>query len=356
MNRKRSSITFAEDSMAQAVVVFHRFRSLFFFIAFFGIFADIFFYKIHSGILLIILSTIWLCVVMGFKVRSNVSMIFGTGLLAISSIFYLYDQTFIVDKLIIWGFSLLSVGVIQTLYEEHASDTNTITSYQFIKQILADEYILFLRQKSKQLISPFIKEISSRWLDLLDNIRNPNPKSIRDFFLNCIKLLLLTTLLVAIIAILLYFLYVSISFISREAYALHRSYQRLLINPKIKTIQPHLVYPATKIVIHGSNFGWKQNEHVRLMKQHEEVSTDFWTDEKIILTVPQHWRAGEIKLWIEKDTMWDGKKVTATSQVESISLLPIHDIMNTQDDAYVEQLKHIDRETLELNGYNYQDH
>ena len=131
--------------------------------------------------------------------------------------------------------------------------------------------------------------------------------------------------------------------------------QLLSRNPAISKVEPSIVYQGTKVIIFGSNLGWKQNEKVRLIAfdtRRRDVYSDLWTDHKIIFTVPLDWKIGTIYLAVEKPIEWEGKKVIATSQVFHIKLISRTNGWDKEDDAFFNQLKNLDSETLKINNYD----
>ncbi len=122
-------------------------------------------------------------------------------------------------------------------------------------------------------------------------------------------------------------------------------------NPVIIKVEPQIVYYATKVIVFGSNLGWKENDKVRLMTRKEEVRTDLWTDSKIIFTVPLHWKQGVIEFWIEKNIEWNGKPEIARSNEFTLKLIPISTSFTPDDNNYFDQLKYLNKEVLKINGY-----
>jgi hypothetical protein len=117
-------------------------------------------------------------------------------------------------------------------------------------------------------------------------------------------------------------------------------------------VEPTIVYRATKILIKGRNLGWSENGNVKLMNGNLEVVPDVWTDTRIIFTVPLQWKTGINNIRIEKKIFWDSKEITAVSKSIPIKLINAGSTFTPDDDAYFEQLKHVDPEVLKLNGYD----
>ncbi len=121
-------------------------------------------------------------------------------------------------------------------------------------------------------------------------------------------------------------------------------------NPVIRKFEPRIVYKSIKVIIRGKNFGWQQ-EGEELMSNFGKVSTDFWSDQKIIFTVPLHWQTGELILRIEKPTIWEGEPMLAKSKRILLRILPITASFTENDEEFYEQIELSDEETRKINGY-----
>ena len=132
----------------------------------------------------------------------------------------------------------------------------------------------------------------------------------------------------------------------------YNHYQVLLSRyPKIKNIKPEIVYYANKVVLTGRGFGWKGTIDTNFKYKNGNIDIFLWTDTKVIFVVPLHWKEGDLDIWIQKPIEWDGKKMIVKSNVIKLHLISRDDGWDKNDDAYFEQLKHLDKETLEINGY-----
>ena len=200
------------------------------------------------------------------------------------------------------------------------------------------------------LITPIAKGITytqKAIITFLTLFFNMKPTGLRDYATNIIKLIMLCVIFTSV-------MYVSITAIisiNRRIASENYKKQRLSLNPQIDKIEPNIVYPGIKVIIFGRNFGWKGNENVLLAKGKEVVTTDLWTDTKIIFTVPLHWEPKNISFLIKKSVDWEGKNIVTKSDVVTIHLLSNIGAFNENDKAYFEQLKYLDAETLEINGY-----
>jgi len=125
---------------------------------------------------------------------------------------------------------------------------------------------------------------------------------------------------------------------------------RLSMNPTIEAIEPKLVYKGTKIIVYGKGFGW-DDKRSKILIDGKKIDDILWTDSKINFPVPLHWKMGVHKIWIEKKIDWDGKIEIGKSQIFEIKVLPVTDKFSEDDKLYIEQLKTLRKETLEINGY-----
>lgn len=122
-------------------------------------------------------------------------------------------------------------------------------------------------------------------------------------------------------------------------------------HPQIYNVKPQIVYYDNKVILTGRGFGWKGLIDTKFKYQEGTINVSLWTDTKVIFTVPLHWKTGDITIWIQRSTEWDGKKVLLNSNEVKLRLISRDDGWDKDDDAYFEQLKHLDKETLKINGY-----
>lgn len=171
----------------------------------------------------------------------------------------------------------------------------------------------------------------------------PEKKTIESYKQSAKKILLA-------IAVLIFVNFVVMG-IDQEIKAINHHLTYLSRHPKIKKIKPYIVYYGNKAVFLGKGFGWKGTINTKFYTRQGELQIDLWTDNKIIFTVPLHWKLGEIYVWVEKPLFWDGKNVSVRSNEVKLKLIDRTGAYNTDDEAYFEQLKHLDEETLRINGY-----
>lgn len=121
--------------------------------------------------------------------------------------------------------------------------------------------------------------------------------------------------------------------------------------PKIQIVKPKIVYYGTKVILLGKGFGWGGEIETKFKNREGNIDITLWNDTKVIFTIPLHWKEGDLDIWIQKPIEWDGKKLVIKSNLVKLRLIPRDDGWGPEDDEYFEQLKHLDKETLELNGY-----
>ena len=151
--------------------------------------------------------------------------------------------------------------------------------------------------------------------------------------------------------IILLSIHMVVMILDAKIYEYNHNQQFMARHPQINNIKPKIVYYDTKVILTGRGFGWKGLIDTKFKYQEGIINVSLWTDTKVIFTVPLHWKTGDITIWIQKATDWDGKKVLLNSDEVKLRLISRDDGWDKDDDAYFEQLKHLDKETLGLNGY-----
>lgn len=123
--------------------------------------------------------------------------------------------------------------------------------------------------------------------------------------------------------------------------------------PLIKVVKPEIAYYDTKVILLGKGFGWKGkiDTDTKFKYQDGRIDISLWTDTKVIFTVPLHWKLGDLSIWLQKPMEWDGENIVVNSNKVKLRLISRDDGWDKDDDAYFEQLKHLDKETLKINGY-----
>lgn len=131
------------------------------------------------------------------------------------------------------------------------------------------------------------------------------------------------------------------------------NYSQLLMSryPQITNAEPKIVYYGNKVILKGRRFGWKGTVDTKFKYNNGQIKIDLWTDTKVIFTIPLHWKVGEINVWIERPTDWEDDIMILRSNEIKVQLISRDNGWDKEDDVYFEQLKHIGKEALELNGY-----
>lgn len=68
----------------------------------------------------------------------------------------------------------------------------------------------------------------------------------------------------------------------------------------ITNVDPSVTTVAERFTLEGYNFGWGTNNKYALMSPFGKVTTSLWTDNKIEVVIPLHWKEGRIALTIMK--------------------------------------------------------
>lgn len=180
-------------------------------------------------------------------------------------------------------------------------------------------------------------------IDIFKDLLHINYKNKKEF-LNTLVLISLSILTVLFINLIVIYINKQVNIFTRW-----RSFTSS--RPKIDKVEPKIVYYANKVVLTGNNFGWKGNISTEFYNQYGKIDIDLWTDSKVIFTVPLHWKIGIITLWVEKLIKWEGKDITAKSNMTNIKLISNIGPWDQEDDEYFNQLKNLNEETLKVNGY-----
>jgi hypothetical protein len=285
------------------------------------------------------LTIFWIIVVTGYRLEGRFSYAAALSFLIICPISLIFKNEFIAEKAAIWTYMFLVVGTIQSLIELKVGSTDRVDldKYWAKTESLRSRLFVILKETLipiKDKMVSFFKYIVS----LFQKKRTPKDYAI--FFTKVIIIIIL-------IMISMFLLKISYDKIQIE----YKKYQRNQKNPVIQKIEPYYVYKGTKVLIKGKLFGLKNNDRQRLMSDIGELEYHFYDDSKIIFVMPTEWAFGEHSIWVEKNIGWDGKRVTAKSNIVKIKLLPITGGFTTDDKLYFDQLKNLDKETLEINGY-----
>ncbi|MEN9327862.1 MAG: hypothetical protein RI947_670 [Candidatus Parcubacteria bacterium] len=288
-------------------------------------------------VILLAVSLLWLATVVAHSFPPNVNFYISLILIAPYSFFMTFSLKDLAEKTAVYIYLFFVIGLLQSatllLRKSHLSEE---------LDKIEEDSILFIHR-----VSAFIYKASTRgveiYISILQRYFNMKPQTRRDYYMNILKALLLVVFIISGIIGSMY----TVKAIKKELKRQERARQ----NPVILIVGPTVVYRSTKVMIKGKNLGWNVNGNVRLINNGQEIFTDLWTDSKIIFTVPLHWKLGENTLTIEKKIFWEDKEESANSKPVTIKLINAGTSFTSDDDAYFEQLKHLDPEILKLNGY-----
>lgn len=314
---------------------FYRYKFALFVVATYLFFYHIFFLDRQSNGILLPIVILLMGLNISYNIEKRILFLIALILMTLLTLLYIVKAELLSEKLAIWTYILLSLGVIQFLWEEKRKSNQLTSLYTVTDAIIKDAHTFWDNVPPQLRI--FIILIGSNTKIIVIKIYGTKPT----------KFVQQVTLAIKLFATLMVMgLLVFIGLI------ININLTRLSMDPQIIKIEPTIVYPSIKVIINGRNFGWKEGENVKLKLKEEEVYTDLWTESKIIFTVPLHWKDGNVKLVIEKPILWNGKRITAKSKEIHLKLLPRHGKSFTpDDDEYFEQLEYLDYETLEINGY-----
>lgn len=148
---------------------------------------------------------------------------------------------------------------------------------------------------------------------------------------------------------------ICIAILLLSSYLLYRNMQARFdliknLTPAIIATEPKLAYRSTKIIVRGKNFGDKSGNAL-LLSSVGVIQPDLWTSDKIIFTVPLHWKEGIIEYWVARRVNIDSKFAVFTSDKKQFKLLPTTEKFSVYDDMFFNELKNISKEAREINGY-----
>lgn len=303
-----------------------------------GILMDIFLMSRQSEVLIFIVFILFLLTIASYRINITKQIIAGAVLFAGVPAAYLMNWTVIADKLGVWAFIVGSTVFVQLFF-----NTNSNPRDDLIDNLISDiqEAIHY------KAIERLLKRLRRNARHQLQLYFGARPQSVLDWVIFGWKSILLLVALSSAI----YVTYEGINFLNIQV----ENYKSArLLNKRTPTIishGPQIVYHGTKVIVRGHEFGYKQTLDVKLLSNNGEVATEFWSNEKIIFSVPLHWKPGTIDLWIEKPMLWEGGWHTISSKHFTIKLIPVTGSFTKDDDAFYKQLKSLDKETLKINGY-----
>jgi len=259
-----------------------------------------------------------------------------------------------------FSFILLTLAIVTMIFHVNMKQVEKILGVAYIFALTGATWSLIFSEKSSKI------DLTLPFLDLLEKDiaslirRFPKPLD-RIVLSNCgrIKLLIIRLYgpfpISRVNRVYFYLKLFLTAFLISGFFLLFQHYndivRRYALNPLIKNYQPRLAYRSTKIRLSGGDFGWKQNEDVRLVSENGRIDTDLWTPEKIIFTIPLDWSYGNNKIWIEKPAIWKGRSIVTKSNAIIIRIIPATKTFNKDDDLFFYELKKADQEVQNLNEH-----
>lgn len=122
-------------------------------------------------------------------------------------------------------------------------------------------------------------------------------------------------------------------------------------SPVLTSMLPSVTYPSTTVIIYGKNFGWLQDKNDatnKLMLDEKPISTSFWSDTKIYLTLPLDIPLGTHEVNIQSDYLYAGKLFPSKSNVLLLNVISRDDGWDQRDDEYFRQINQLPLEDREL--------
>ncbi len=328
-----------------------KYRNLLFYLTILGIFFDVFSFPRNSDLLLLALTFSWTLTIIGFKTESRTSFVLALFWLILTPFFLILKKDIIAEKMAVWTYMMLVVGTIQSIIELKIDSSGLNSPQEFAQTLNKSKLNLFLINLGGFLISKIylhLIQIKNKLIKLLKKYLSPEPKT----FLQMIVYLLKIVSIIVSAFLILFFSGLVINKTNKEINKIKKDLHRKSLNPRIEKVEPTLVYKSTKVILFGKNFGWNQEDQLRIYTTQGEIRPDLVNDTKIIFTIPLHWKEGEIDIWLGKLVGWEGKTIQAFSNTVKIKLLPITPNFTSQDDLFFKQLKKLNPETRKINGYN----
>ncbi len=300
----------------------------------------------------------WLMTIIAYEIQSNVSFILAFIFLSLTVVFLTLKSDIRAEIFATWSYFFLIAGSLTLIMETLSHSYKSLNLYETAKVFVNDldevrkqnifTKILFVIVSFSIkivtiLLAFFIKE-TTRIIEKFYDIKIPHlsmkisiphriitdRKILKRFIVRTFVLIVTITILLLIhVQITSYF-----------------NFKKQF--PVITQVQPSIVYYANRIIIKGSNFGTSQSEKLN-SDIWGEIKTDYWSKEKIILTVPLGWNIGKGTMWIEKTINWNNKLYYLKSDVVTIKLLPRSNSWSKDDDEYLKQEEGWEAETRDLN-------
>lgn len=298
---------------------------------------DILFVSNSNDYVVTIGCILWILLTITYRFSSQKSLFGALFFISLCPLLLISDMQFVAEKAAIWAYLYIIMGTIHMLIEikgeKHPNKFKFLEKIHSLLQYIInidEQLMLWYKKKTFKKQNPIQLKMSIK--DYIFHIL----KKIKEYILFIFYVVILTTIIVSLVT---------------TYTKLMSARDRKLKNPIIRTIEPTLVYPATKVVLFGNSFGSKIDERYRLMKDGIEVRPDYWEDHKIIFTIPLGWKTGLMNIWIERPVQWNGETIIEKTEPTSIRLLPVTGKFTENDDLYFEQIKTWKKETREINGY-----
>ena len=304
---------------------------------------DIFIVRKYSDNVTSFLTLLWIIAIITYRMDARIS--FGLALIFLTFCPFLLSvpMDWIAEKSAIWAYMMLVVGTFQSVIDI-SPILQRILKTKFFRSLI--KFIRTVFTILDRLIIKLLIFIKQTFILLLKLIFNRLPHSFFGWLIFIGKLfLLIFTLFIFVISV----TFITLK-IQNAIRIINHKKIRLSMNPTIEAIEPKLVYKGTKIIVYGKGFGW-DDKRSKILIDGKKIDDILWTDSKINFPVPLHWKMGVHKIWIEKKIDWDGKIEIGKSQIFEIKVLPVTDKFSEDDKLYIEQLKTLRKETLEINGY-----
>lgn len=308
-----------------------------------AIFIDIFVLKEHLDTNVLFLSIAWIITLAIYRMDGKYSFLLALLFLFFCPFLMIASMNWVAEKSAIWAYIMLTIGTLQSVIESTSifeKVANTKLVFIFVKLI---QYVFDSFDNQVMSLS---NKIKATFISIIIYVFKSLPKTFFDWVIFIVKLLIL---LIVLSIIFLTTVLIAIK-ISNKIQIINHKKIRLSLNPIIETLEPQLVYKATKVVIYGKGFGWN-TKMINVFMDGKKIDTSLWTDSKIIFSVPLNWSTGNHKIWIEKIINWDGKEELIKTQEFNIKVLQIGAKFTENDKLYFEQMKTWRLETKEVNGY-----
>jgi len=304
-------------------------RFWFFIFALFTLIFETFFNTESFDSLVFFTALFWIIFAVSYRLESKFSLLGGFISLVFSIIFLFFKQKptpdnleIISNKLAVWAIIFFIISLLETIIELTNSHLKPRNLKVFFSEIIKD-----WRTNSTPLRILITKVIITY---------KPKSRSRADIKTSLVKLLI--TFLIILIGLWTWIFY--------------QRYQKWIsLQMSIIKLEPKILYPSSKFILTGKNFGSFAKKETQLMSSYGELTPDSWTDAKVYFTIPLEWKPGQVKIWIKKQVEFEGKKYFSETKVKEIRIIPRSEKFTPLDDLFFEQLKTLDKETLKINGY-----